>query len=140
LIILDTNVISEVLRPKPDDSVLAWLNQQEPETLYLTAVVLSELLFGIELLPESKRRKKLAEHFDQWLLKEFANRILPFDHSAAVIYAKQRALARIAGRDVRISDGQIAAIAVLHGFSVATRDVAPFAAMGAKVIDPWIGG
>jgi predicted nucleic acid-binding protein len=137
VIILDTNVVSEPMRPNGDDAVRDWLDRQAVETLYLTATSLSELLVGIAILPEGKRRDGLADGLERLLLGLFGPRILPFDRQAALVSAPLIGRARAAGRAISVADGQIAAIAALHGFAVATRDAAPFTAAGVRVINPW---
>lgn len=137
MIILDTNVVSEPMRPNSNPAVQAWLNQQAAETLYLTATSLSELLAGIAILPEGKRKEGLGSALSELAAKLFGSRILPFDQDAATAYAPLIGRARAAGRLLSMADGQIAAIAATHGFTVATRDTAPFAAAGVPVINPW---
>ena len=138
MIVLDTNVISEPLKPAPDPRVLEWLDTQVVETLYLTAISYSELLVGIEMLPAGKRKKALAGSVAALLERVFGERILPFDRLAAGRYAVIYARTRKSG-PISIPDAQIASIASVHGFSVATRDVRPFRAAGLSVIDPWAG-
>jgi toxin FitB len=136
VIVLDTNVVSEAMRPSADPAVTAWLNEQVAETLYLSSVTLAELLFGIGNLPAGKRRNALAGMLDN-LLALFHGRILAFDADAAKYYAQLAIKARSAGHGFPMADGYIAAIAVAHGFTVATRDTAPFTAAGLPVINPW---
>ena len=136
MIVLDTNVISEAMRPKPNATVRAWLDNQAAETLYLSSVVVAELLFGIAALPLGKRRNMLAETVEG-LLDLFRDRVLPFDINAARHYAELAALARDNGRGFPTPDGYIAAIAASRGFIVATRDTAPYVAAGVPVINPW---
>lgn len=136
MIVLDTNVVSEAMRPSADTSVIDWLNRQSAETLFLTSVTLAELLFGIAALPEGKRKHALASTLDG-LLKLFGERILPFETKAAQSYATLATNARAAGKGFPTPDGYIAAIAAATGFSVATRDTAPFDAVGVVVINPW---
>jgi hypothetical protein len=137
MIVLDTNVISEPLKPRPDAHVLAWLDAQDPGTLYLTATSLSELLLGIELLPGGKRKRTMMAAVQHVLDRLFADRFLPFDREAAI--ASSRVASRTAARGYAISvaDCQIAAIAEVHGFSVATRDTAPFRMAGVPSVNPW---
>jgi len=137
VIILDTNVISEPMKARADPAVAAWLDRQAAETLYLTATNLSELLVGIELLPIGRRKRGMAEAMQQLLADLFGPRFLEFDREAAMAYAfvVSRAIAK--GCSISVADGQIAAIAAVHGFAVATRDTAPFIAAGVPVIDPW---
>lgn len=138
MIILDTNVISEPMKPNGNVAVLEWLDSQSAETLFLTTTSLAELLLGIEFLPEGKRKNGLDEALKILLSRLFASRILPFDQSAAMVYAPLIAHARKIGETISVADGQIAAIAAHHGFAVATRDAAPFEAAGSTIINPWI--
>jgi predicted nucleic acid-binding protein len=137
VIVIDTNVVSEPLRRAPDSAVVAWLDRQVAETLFLTTTSLSELLVGIETLPEGRRRHGLATDLAGLLNRLFGDRILPFDAACAPIYAAAFVRARGAGRPIAMADGQIAAIAIRHGFTVATRDEAPFLAAGATLVNPW---
>jgi predicted nucleic acid-binding protein len=137
VIILDTNVVSEPMKPQGNPAVRDWLDQQVAETLYLTATSLSELLLGIEILPDGKRKEGLAAALGELIGELFGSRILPFDHKAAATYAPLIRRARADGQAISVADGQIAAIATVHGFAVATRDTAPFVAVGVPVVDPW---
>ncbi|GKS68572.1 plasmid stability protein StbB [Nitrosomonas sp. PY1] len=137
MIVLDTNVISEPMKPNGNPAVQTWLDRQTAETLYLTAVSLSELLVGIEIMPEGKRKGGLDAALRKLMEKLFDARILPFDQQAAIAYASMVGRARTNGRIISVADGQIAAIAVVHGFTIATRDIAPFVAVGLPVINPW---
>lgn len=136
MIVLDTNVVSEPMKPNANPAVQNWLDRQASETLYLTAISLSELLVGIEILPPSKRKKGLDIALRELLENLFGTRILPLT-SAAVAYAPLVGRARAEGRPISVADGQIATIAFVHGFTVATRDIAPFAAAGVPTINPW---
>ncbi len=137
MIILDTNVVSEAMKPEPDPAVRAWLNEQSAETLYLSSVALAELLFGIAALPDGKRKAMLSEAMDG-LMQLFKERVLPFDTDAARMYAGLAVTARTAGRGFPVPDGYIAAIAVSQGYQVASRDTAPFEASNVDVINPWL--
>jgi toxin FitB len=137
LIVLDTNVISEPMRPKPDAAVLAWLDAQDVETLFLSAISVGELRHGVALLPEGKRRKALAAALEDRILPLFESRILPFDGPASAAYAVVSAHARKAGMAISAADGYIAATAAAHGFAIAARDGSPFEAAGIAVINPW---
>jgi predicted nucleic acid-binding protein len=137
MIILDTNVVSEPLRPRPDARVLAWLDAQSVETLFLTSVSLSELWLGVALLPKGQRRTRLADAIEDFARTYFEGRILPFDSNAAKSYADVMASARVTGASISIGDAQIAAIALTQGYRVATRDTTPFSFAGVEVIDPW---
>lgn len=136
MIVLDTNVVSEAMKPEPDVRVRAWLNEQVAETLYLSSVTLAELLFGIRALPAGHRRNRLGEALDG-LLGLFHGRVLAFDADAARHYAELAVVARAGGRGFPTPDGYIAAIAAAKGFIVATRDTGPFEAAGLSIINPW---
>ena len=136
MIVLDTNVVSEAMKPEPHAAVRAWLNDQAAETLYLSSVTLAELLFGIAALPIGKRKDMLAQALDG-LLGLFKDRILPFDVDAARHYAELAMTARTNGRGFPTPDGYIAAIAASRGFIVASRDTTPFEAARVAVINPW---
>jgi toxin FitB len=137
MIILDTNVVSEPMKPNGDPAVRAWLDRQVAETLYLTATSLSELLTGVELLPEGKRKQGLAAALSGLMLRLFGSRILPFDQQAAITYASLIGQAKAIGHPISVADGQIAAIAKTHGFTVATRDTTPFTSVGVSILNPW---
>jgi toxin FitB len=136
MILLDTNVISEAIKPQPDPKVRAWLDAQAAETLYLSTVTLAEMQFGIDALPVGKRKAMLTEALDG-VMELFAGRILTFDVQAARRYGELAVKARVAGKGFPTPDGYIAAIAAAHGFTVASRDASAFAAAGLDVIDPW---
>lgn len=136
MIVLDTNVLSEAMKPEPHPAVRAWLNDQTAETLYLSSVTLAELLFGIAALPAGKRKDMLEQTLDG-LLGLFGDRVLPFDTDAARRYAELAVTARNGGRGFPTPDGYIAAIAASRGFIVASRDTAPYEAASVAVINPW---
>jgi predicted nucleic acid-binding protein len=137
MILVDTNVVSEAMKLPADPGVLAWLDSQTPNGLYLSATSLCELLVGIEVLPAGRHKENLARVLDTLTNRLFQTRILPFDQAAAIAYATAVATARSKARIVSIADGQIAAIAAVHGFTVATRDTTPFLAAGVPVLNPW---
>jgi predicted nucleic acid-binding protein len=137
MIILDTNVISEPLKPRADPAVIQWLDAQDPGTLYLTAVNLAEVLIGIALLPVGKRKRGMELAAQSLLVKLFANRFLSFDREAAIAFSLLGSRAAAKGYPISVADCQIAAIAAVHGFTVATRDTAPFLAAGVPIINPW---
>jgi toxin FitB len=136
MILLDTNVVSEAMKPDPDPAVRSWLDEQTAETLFLSSVTMAELMFGIGSLPKGKRKDRLTAALDG-MLDLFAGRILPFDIGAARRYADLAVKARAAGKGFPTPDGYIAAIAAAHDFAVASRDASAFAAAGLTVIDPW---
>lgn len=137
MIVLDTNVVSEPLNREASPVVQAWLDRQPAETLYMAATVLSELIFGIEVLPDSKRKTALAAAMRALLARIFEDRFLPFEREAAETYAVLASRSRSKGYPISVPDCQIAAIAAVHGFAVATRDTAPFLAAGVAVVNPW---
>ena len=138
MIILDTNVVSEAMKPEPNPVVRAWLNDQAAETLYLSSVTLAELLFGIAALPSGKRKDMLALTLEG-LMGLFKDLVLPFDVEAARHYADLAVVAKVSGRGFPTPDGYIAAIAASRGFIVASRDTAPYEAARVTVINPWQG-
>jgi predicted nucleic acid-binding protein len=137
MIILDTNVVSEPMRPMGSAIVLAWLDRQMAETLYLTATSLSELLTGVETLPAGRRKDGMGDALGGLINKLFGPRILPFDREAAKAYAMIVCRARANGYVIAVADAQIAAIATVNGFTVATRDTGPFLAAGVPIRNPW---
>jgi predicted nucleic acid-binding protein len=137
MIVLDTNVISELWRVEPNPSVLAWIDAQTVETLYLSAVTVAELRYGLATMPEGQRRAIYQRRLEQEVLPTFAGRVLPFDLEASQAYANLMARAKADGKAIAPADGYIAGIAAMHGFAVATRDTSPFNAAGVAVINPW---
>jgi predicted nucleic acid-binding protein len=136
MILLDTNVVSEAIKPEPNSSVLAWLNAQAAETLFISSITVAELLFGIGALPDGRRKDMLATRIDG-LLDKFVGRVLHFDTTAARRYADLAVKARAAGKGFHTPDGYIAAIGAAQGFAVASRDTSAFNAAGQTGIDPW---
>ncbi|ENW95646.1 type II toxin-antitoxin system VapC family toxin [Acinetobacter sp. NIPH 298] len=136
MIVLDTNIISEMMKPEPNPTVRTWLNEQVIETLYLSSVTIAELQFGIGVLAEGRRKQALTSLLAQ-IVPLFEQRILAFDFKAAEHYAKLAVEARLAGKGFPTPDGYIAAIASSRGFMIATRDIAPFKAVGLAVINPF---
>ena len=139
MILLDTNIVSEPLRPAPDTRVIAWIDAQPLETLFLSAITVAELRAGVALLPAGKRRTGLLQNLEKRVLPLFAGRVLPFDLACTQAYAELMARARKAGLAIATADGCIAAIAAANGFTVASRDTGPFDAAGVAVINPWLG-
>lgn len=137
MIVLDTNVVSELWKVAPHPAVLAWVDAQAIETLYLTAVTVAELRYGIAAMPEGRRRAIFRERMERELLPAFSGRILPFDLDASGHYAEFMARAKAAGRAIGMADGTIAASAAARGFTVATRDTSPFEAAGVRTLNPW---
>lgn len=137
MILLDTNVVSEPLRASPDPRVVAWIDEQPLETLFLSAVGVAELRFGVACLPVGRKRKALGEQLETRVLPLFAGRVLAFDLIATRVFADLMAQARKRGSVIGLADGLLAATAAAQGMMVATRDTAPFVAAGLRVIDPW---
>jgi toxin FitB len=137
VILVDTNVISEPLKAQGDPRVVAWLDRQPAESLFISTISVSEILFGIAALAAGKRRNRLAEAFESVVLRLFSGRLLSFDLEAAHAYASLMSAARARGLSISVVDGQIAAIAQANGFSVATRDETPFRAAGLNTVNPW---
>ena len=137
MILLDTNVVSEPMRQRPDRRVQDWLDAQAIETLYLSTISLSELLLGIETLPAGRRRRALAGSLGERIAGLFGDRIIAFDVAAAEAYGRVVVSARRHGHAISVADGQIAAIAASRGLTVASRDETPFQAAGLVVINPW---
>ena len=140
MIVLDTNVVSELMRPSPSSNVVDWVAGQAPPNLYLSTISEAELRYGVEILPAGERRNRLLAEVEGMLQEDFAGRILPFDSAAAQAYAVVAATRRAAGHPINHADCQIAAIARCRGASVATRDVDDFEGCGIDVIDPWTDG
>ncbi len=139
MILVDTSVISEPLREAPNNRVVAWIDAQTIETLYLSAITVAELRYGVAVLPKGRRKDRLRRRLEEEVLVLFGDRVLPFDLPASDSFAKLMSQARAKGATIARTDGWIAAIAAANGFAVATRDTAPFAAAGVAVIDPWAG-
>ncbi|AEG92911.1 type II toxin-antitoxin system VapC family toxin [Ramlibacter tataouinensis] len=137
MIILDTNVVSEPLKPQPEPAVLRWLDAQDPQTLYLTAVNLAELLAGVGALAAGPRRAGLERAFDTQVLPLFDGRILAFDEPAARSFARVAASAQAAGNPIGFADAAVAAIGAANGFLIAARNVRDFRGTGVDVINPW---
>lgn len=137
MILIDTNVISELWKAEPNSEVLRWMDAQAIETLFLSSVTVAELRFGIAVMPRGRRKVILHERMEGEVLPLFAGRVLSFDLEASRAYAALMAQVRASGRAVGMADGYIAAIAISRKLTVASRDVSPFAAAGAEVINPW---
>ena len=137
MILVDTNVIAETMRPRPDPHVVAWLVTHDSD-LALPAVVVGELAYGIEKIRHDERSPRLLANLSSWR-QRFSGRILTYDEDAALIYGRIMGTAKLQGRVAEAPDGMIAAIALKHGAAVATRNVDHFQFEGVKVIDPWAG-
>ena len=139
MILLDTNVLSEMMRPAPTDAVLRWIAGRPASLLYTTCVTQAEILFGLALLPEGRRRDGLMAAVDLMFVEDFGGRILPFDSAAAQAFASIAADRRWAGRPTGTFDAQIAAIARSRGAVLATRNVTDFQECGLVLVNPWEG-
>jgi len=140
MILLDTNVISEIMKVAPSDAVVSWLNDQRSGALYVSAVTIGEIEYGLRILPAGGRRMRLKERFERYIALAFAQRVLAFDEAAARIYGEIMGLRREIGRPMSVPDGQIAAIARLNGLQVATRNTRDFEDCGIELIDPFLSG
>ena len=137
MIVLDTNVLSELMRSAPDVSVTSWVGAQSAANLFVTTITQAEILHGVLLLPRGRRRDAIGAAADAMFEEDFAGRILPFGSLAAHAYAEIAAARRQSGRPISQFDAQIAAIAKSAGADVATRNVADFEGCGIKLLDPW---
>jgi predicted nucleic acid-binding protein len=137
MLVLDTNVVSELMRPRPDPRVLGWVGAQPVGLMAITAITVMEIRYGIACLPEGARQGSLEARFRQLLARGFAGRVLPFDEPAAAMSAAIRAQRRRLGRAVGTEDCMIAGIARHHGATVVTRDESGFAGHGTAVVNPW---
>jgi len=137
LIVLDTNVLSEMMRPASDPVVTEWLSARPATSLFTTTITQAEILYGLQLLTAANRRSRLATAAQEMFAIDFAGRVLSFDQAAAQAYAEIAVARRRAGRPIAQFDAQIAAIARSRDAAVATRNVPDFEVCGIGVIDPW---
>jgi toxin FitB len=139
MIILDTNVLSELMRPTPSPRVATWVARQPAAELFTTSITEAEIFYGIELLTKSKRREGLLAAAEAMFAEDLAGRIFGFESDAARIFSTIAAHRRALGRPISHADAQIAAIAQVRGAKLATRNVADFEDCGLDVLDPWNG-
>jgi predicted nucleic acid-binding protein len=137
MILLDTNIISEVMRPVPSPEVLAWLNKQPKNKLFISTIAIAEIIYGIRNLPEGKRRINLVDQFHKMITDLFKYRILTFDEPAAYLYGEIMAHRKVLGKPLSIPDGQIAAIGRLHNAILATRNIRDFIDCDLRLINPF---
>ena len=137
MILLDTNVVSELMRPSPDLAVESWVANHNVEKLFFSAVGEAELRYGVALMPIGRRQDRLVSEIEAMLREDFEGRVLSLDSKAARAYGEVVSARRVAERPISIADCQIAAIARSRGMAVATRNVRDFTDLGVDVIDPW---
>ena len=137
MILLNTNIVSEVWRPKPNEAVIAWIDDQPEGSLYLCTPILAELRYGVELLAAGARKERIRHLVDQLETLTYRDRILPLDAVAAAEFGRLAAERKRTGRRIRSMDGLIAAIALSHRAAIATRDIVDFANLGIELIDPF---
>ena len=137
MIILDTNIISELMKPLPNEQVMAWISEQQTESLFVTSITIAEISYGISILPKGSKRSFLETAFHQAINEAFSNRILFFDDISAHVYGAVMAQRKIQGKPMSIPDGQIAAIAKTHKAVLATRNLSDFIDSGIQLTDPF---
>jgi predicted nucleic acid-binding protein len=137
MIVLDTNVLSELMRSQPDESVWQWIGKRQATTLFITALTQAEILYGLEILSEGRRRNVLTEAAESMFDLDFAGGILPFDSNAAKQFAAIATRRRTLGRPISQIDAQIAAITSFHNATLATRNVSNFEECGITIVNPW---
>lgn len=137
MIVLDTNVVSEMMKPSPSQAVLDWLNRQQSERLHLTTITIGEIEYGLRILPDGQRRRDLKDRFNRFVATAFALRVLSYDEPAALCYGEIMAARKALGRPASMPDGQIAAIARANSGAVATHNTRDFQECGVELIDPF---
>lgn len=137
MIVLDTNVVSEPLKPKPDAQVMRWLAAQAPETLYITSITIAEMLTGVAKMSVGRRRDALQAALDGQVFPLFAGRVLNFDAKCADAFANVIVEANASGNDIAFPDAAIAAISLANGFQLATRNVRDFRGTQVAILNPW---
>lgn len=137
MIILDTNIISELMKPSPHSKVSIWVGKQDTTELYITALTIAEIEYGICILPDGNRRALLKNSFEKVISAAFKYRVLAFDKEAAELYGKLMGERKLLGRPLSVLDGQIAAIALTHNFSLATRNIKDFSDSQLHLINPF---
>ena len=138
MIVVDTNVVSEVMRPQPSLAVLGWLNTQDSNLLFITTITLAEIGYGLRILPDGLRRRQLQTRFEQFVAQAFEERVLDFTAPAARAYAEIMGHRKEKGRAMSLPDGQIAGIALAHGFAIATRNTKDFEDCRIELINPFV--
>ncbi|MDR2013443.1 MAG: type II toxin-antitoxin system VapC family toxin [Rhodanobacter sp.] len=138
MIVLDTNIASELMRAWPEQRVLAWLDAQTSGDLFLTAISVAEILWGVARLPDGKRKQRMLEAAQTMFMEDFHERLLAFDEHSAVQYAQVVARRQSIGRPISMADAQIAAICLHHQAALATRNLKDFEAAGLDLVNPWL--
>jgi predicted nucleic acid-binding protein len=137
MIIIDTNVVAELMKASPAGEVVSWMNDQEASMLFLTTITLGEIGYGLEILPQGKRRLQLEQGFERVIAEAFTGRILAFDEEAARLYGVLMGRRKAIGRPLSTLDGRIASIARARGCAVATRNVRDFVECGLDILNPF---
>jgi predicted nucleic acid-binding protein len=138
MIVLDTNVVSELMRARPEQRVRAWLDAQASDDLFLTAISVAEILCGVERLPDGKRKEQMREATEAMFKEDFQERLLAFDEYSAEYHAKIVTHRQSIGRPISMADAQIAAICIQYQATLATRNLKDFEALGLELINPWL--
>ncbi len=138
MILIDTNIISEMMKTTPSNAVVSWFDRQKTTELFITSITIAEISYGLNILSEGKRRSSLETVFNKAIVNAFKHRILSFDENAAHFYGKIMGQRKELGRPLSVLDGQIAAIARAHGFSIATRNIRDFSDCELTLINPFI--
>jgi toxin FitB len=137
MILLDTNVVSEIMRQQPADDVLNWLDRHSDGSLLISSITIAEICYGLRILPMGQRRGTLETKFEQFVAEGFAGRVIGFDETAARAYAEIMGLRREKGRVMSLPDGQIAAIAKVNQLTLATRNITDFEDCGIELVNPF---
>ena len=138
MILVDTNVVSEVMKVAPSETVVTWLNNQTSSSLFISTTTIGEIEYGLRILPPGKRRTHLKERFERFISLAFAQRVLPYDETAARSYGEIMGFRREIGHPMSIPDGQIAAIAKINELTISTRNTSDFEDCGIELVDPFL--
>jgi predicted nucleic acid-binding protein len=137
MIVIDTNVISELMKPSPQPKLISWVDSQNATQLFITTITIAEISYGLSVLPDGTRKRHLEDSFHKALNDAFKHRILSFGETAAPAYGKIMGHRKQLGRPLSMADGQIAAIAAAHNYSIATRNMTDFVDCEVEVINPF---
>lgn len=137
MILLDTNVLSELMKSRPQAGVIAWMNDIETTQLWLSTITIAEIEYGLQVMPDGARRARLRRRFEGFVDSAFSGRVLDFGFRPAVIYGEIMSHRRAVGRPISVADGQIASIALSRGFKLATRNIRDFEDCGLDLINPF---